>query len=148
MSQNTIEEFLTAQEEQDVINAIRLAEQHTSGEIRVHIENTCNGNAEKRALEVFSILKMHNTEQHNAVLFYVAVGSKSFAIYGDKGIAKKVPHDFWDSTKHILETHFKSQHFKDGLVAGITKAGEQLKKHFPWSSSDTNELPNSISKGE
>jgi len=32
------EEFLSAQEEQDIINAIQLAEKNTSGEIRVHIE--------------------------------------------------------------------------------------------------------------
>lgn len=143
-----VEDFLTAKEEQEVIDAIRIAEQNTSGEIRVHIENTSNSNAEKRALEVFRILKMHNTEQHNAVLFYVAVADHTFAIYGDKGINTIVPNDFWNSTKTILETHFKQRQFKIGLVKAIEKAGEQLKLHFPWSETDENELPNSISKGE
>ena len=47
------ESFLTANEEQDTVDAIKLAEKNTSGEIRVHIENTCNAHLEERALEVF-----------------------------------------------------------------------------------------------
>ena len=34
-----VEDFLTQQEEQQIIDAIRDAEKNTSGEIRVHIEN-------------------------------------------------------------------------------------------------------------
>ena len=54
-----IEEFLSADEEQAVIEAIRKAEQNTSGEIRVHLENSCPSNISERAVEVFSILKMY-----------------------------------------------------------------------------------------
>ena len=35
-----VDQFLTFQEERDVIDAIRRAEKSTSGEIRVHLENT------------------------------------------------------------------------------------------------------------
>ena len=91
---------------------------------------------------------MHNTEQHNAVLFYIAVTDKAFAVYGDEGINEVVPNNFWDSTKNILELHFKNQDFKTGLISAIKKAGEQLQNHFPWSSNDDNELPNTISKSE
>ena len=142
-----IEDFLTAAEEQEIVEAIRLAELNTSGEIRVHIEKTSKGDATNRALEVFHILKMDNTKLQNAVLIYVAVEEKSFVIYGDEGINKVVGNDFWDSTKDLMQSHFKRGNFKQGLVEGVLKSGEQLKKHFPYKDLDTNELTNEISKG-
>lgn len=141
-----IEEFLTATEEQDIVEAIRIAEQNTSGEIRVHLESSSQGDIEKRALEVFYTLKMENTKLQNAVLIYVAVNDKQFAIYGDKGINNMVSTNFWDSTKNSIEKHFKSGNFKQGLIDGILKAGEQLKLHFPIAKNDINELPNDITR--
>ncbi|MFI0430489.1 TPM domain-containing protein [Mariniflexile sp. HMF6888] len=142
-----VEDFLTPSEEQEVIEAIRIAELNTSGEIRVHIEKTSKGDATNRALELFHVLKMDNTKLQNAVLIYVAVDDKTFVIYGDKGINDVVSNNFWDSTKDIIQSHFKIGNFKQGLVEGIIKSGEQLKKYFPYTDLDTNELTNEISKG-
>ena len=142
-----IEAFLTASEEREIVEAIRLAELNTSGEIKIHIEKTANGDATNRALEVFHTLKMNNTKLQNGVLIYVAIDDKNFVIYGDVGINKVVPNNFWDSTKDIMQSHFKSGNFKQGLVEGIQKSGEQLKTYFPYSNTDTNELSNDISKG-
>jgi len=142
-----VEDFLTAQEEQEIIAAIRTAEKNTSGEIRIHIEKTSQIDAINRALDVFHDLKMDNTKLQNAVLIYVAVEDRSFVIFGDKGINDVVPTDFWDSTKEIMLSYFKTGNFKKGLIEGVLKAGEQLSKHFPWEHDDRNELPNEISKG-
>ncbi|ALJ06077.1 hypothetical protein APS56_13465 [Pseudalgibacter alginicilyticus] len=142
-----IEDFLTAEEEQEIIEAIRIAEKNTSGEIRIHIEKTSKTDPFNRALEVFHYLKMDNTKQQNGVLIYVAVEDKSFVIYGDKGINDVVPKDFWDSTKNVIQSHFKNGRFKQGLLDGVLKAGEQLQTYFPWKHGDINELPNTISKG-
>ena len=90
---------------------------------------------------------MDNTKQENGVLIYVAVNDKKFVICGDKGIDAVVPTDFWQSTRNSIQTHFEKGEFKEGLVAGIIKAGEELNSHFPWQSDDTNELSNEISKG-
>ena len=140
----TIEEFLSASEEQEIVETIRQAELNTSGEIRVHIENSSKVEINKRTLEIFYNLKMDNTKLQNAVLIYVAVNDKQFVIYGDKGINNVVESNFWDSTKNTIEQHFKNGSFKQGLVDGIIKAGEQLKNHFPLQSKDQNELPNEI----
>ncbi|MBC3757900.1 TPM domain-containing protein [Hyunsoonleella sp. SJ7] len=143
-----IEDFLTADEEREIIEAIRQAELNTSGEIRVHIEKTSKEmDASNRALELFHILKMDNTKLQNAVLIYVAVEDKTFVIYGDKGINDVVETGFWNSTKDIMQSHFKKGDFKQGLVEGILKSGEQLQTYFPYEDGDTNELTNEISKG-
>ena len=141
-----VEDFLTQAEEQSVVEAIRLAETATSGEIRVHIEKESSLPAFERALEVFHALKMDETELKNGVLIYVAVKDKAFAICGDQGINDLVPNDFWDTTKEIMMSHFKHGDFKQGLIDGITKAGIQLKTYFPCQDDDTNELSNEISK--
>ena len=142
-----VEEFLTKAEEQEIVVAIGVAEKNTSGEIRVHIEKETSIAAIDRAMEVFRTLNMENTQERNGVIIYVAVKSKHFAIYGDKGIHDIVGDDFWNSTKDVMANHFKNGNFKQGLIDGILKAGEQLKTHFPHQDDDTNELSNEISKG-
>lgn len=142
-----VEDFLTKEEEQEIVSAIGIAEKNTSGEIRVHIEKENTIAPLDRAMEVFRNLNMENTQESNGVIIYVAVKSKQFAIYGDKGINEKVGIDFWDSTKEIMQNHFKNGNFKQGLIDGILKAGEQLKTHFPYQDNDKNELSNEISRG-
>ena len=141
------EEFLSKAEEEEIVSAIRTAEKKTSGEIRVHLEATAGEeDIFERAMEVFHKLKMDNTKQSNGVLIYVAVEDRNFVIYGDSGINEVVPNNFWESTKDLIVSHFRNGNFKDGLVAGILKAGEQLQAHFPWDENDVNELPNQVSK--
>jgi uncharacterized membrane protein len=142
-----VEDFLTKEEEQAIVEAIRTAEKETSGEIRIHIEKSTSKAHFDRALEVFHLLKMDETELKNGVLIYVAVKDKQFVICGDKGINDVVPTDFWDCTKDTMAAQFKSGNFKQGLVDGILSAGEQLQKYFPYQKGDTNELSNEISKG-
>ena len=142
-----VEDFLTKEEEQEIVNAICMAEKNTSGEIRVHLEKTTSLDPYDRALEVFHELKMDETELQNGVLIYVAVKDRNFVICGDKGINDLVTYEFWNSTRDVIVSHFKNGNFKQGLIDGITKAGEQLKKYFPYLEGDTNELSNEISKG-
>ncbi|MDI6048796.1 TPM domain-containing protein [Flavobacterium sp. XS2P24] len=141
------EAFLTPEEERDIVEAISQAEQNTSGEIRVHIENHTEKPPLERAQEVFHSLGMDKTAIRNGVLFYVGVSDHTFAIIGDEGIDKAVEIDFWDCTKDLVISHFKNKQFKDGLVAGILRAGERLQQYFPFQDDDANELSNEISKG-
>lgn len=142
-----LENFLTASEEEAIVDAIRDAEKNTSGEIRVHIEQNCQGDVYKHAMEVFHYLKMDNTREQNGVLIYVAVDKKAFVICGDKGINNAVGEDFWNTTRDAIARYFKSGAFAEGLIKGIREAGAKLSEHFPWYHGNANELDNSISKG-
>jgi uncharacterized membrane protein len=142
-----VEDFLTQEDENAIVEAIRMAEKATSGEIRVHIEKTTSKVPYDRALEVFNDLGMYATELKNGVLIYIAVEDHNFVICGDKGIHEVVPKDFWDCTKDAMLTQFRQGNFKQGIIDGITRAGEQLKQYFPYQEGDTNELSNEISKG-
>ena len=125
--QESIEDFLGAEGEQQVIDAIRQAELNTSGEIRVHLEYSCSGQPYDRAQEVFSILGMDNTRLQNAVLIYVAVRDHQFAICGDQGIDAVVPGDFWHSTRDLIQNHFRTGSFAAGLSSGIIEVGNQIR---------------------
>ena len=139
--------FLTKEEDKEIVEAICMAEKETSGEIRVHIEKTTSKVPYERALEVFHLLKMHETHLKNGVLIYLAVADKKFVICGDQGIHDLVGADFWESTKEAMAVQFKNGNFKQGLIDGIAKAGSKLSVHFPYEAGDTNELSNEISKG-
>lgn len=128
--------------------SIKNAELDTSGEIRVHIENHCSGNALDRAVYVFDKLGMQKTAQRNGVLIYLAVKNRKFAIIGDSGINQVVPEGFWNNIKALMADHFREGKFTEGLSKAITMTGEQMKKYFPFHVEDVNELPDDVSFGD
>lgn len=140
--------LFTTEQKQQIENAIKKAELNTSGEIRVHIEPSCNIDVLDRASEVFAQLKMHKTELRNGVLFYVSIKDRKYAILGDAGINTKTPDDFWDKIKTEMLELFKNNDISGGLERGILMAGEQLKAHFPHQKDDINELSDEISFGK
>jgi len=137
--------IFSEQEQQLISDAVESAERFTSGEIRVCIEKTCGEPVLDRAANYFRKLDMHKTKKRNGVLIYVSTNDHQFAIIGDEGINRLVPHDFWTSTKEVMLERFKDQDLTGGIVAGVKLAGEQLQVFFPYLDSDVNELPNDIS---
>jgi len=140
------EDFLKAEEEQRIIQAIKEAEYNTSGEIRVHLESVNQNPTMEHAWEVFSKIGMEQTLQRNGVLFYIDVNHNVFTVIGDEGINKVVPEDFWESIKDTVLNHFKTGQYAEGLVSGISMVGKKLSEYFPYQSDDVNELPDEISK--
>lgn len=142
------QKFFTDIQQQAIIKSIEKAELNTSGEIRLHVEDTCKINPVERAIEIFKKLEMHKTELRNGVLFYLATKDKKIAVIGDKGINDIVTENFWDDVKNEIINQFKKNQFTEGICKGIEMAGEKLKMHFPFQTDDTNELSNDISFGE
>ncbi|WP_426060361.1 TPM domain-containing protein [Hymenobacter sp. B1770] len=141
--------LLTPEQDAALVAAIRQAEVTTSGEIRVHLEDTCpTPEPLDRAAQVFGELNMHKTAARNGVLFYLAWESRQFAVIGDAGINAAVPDDFWETTKETVLAQFRRGNYVLGLEEGINKVGEQLKRYFPYNATtDQNELDDSISFG-
>lgn len=141
------EDFLTADQQNTVVDAVRIAEKGTSGEIRIHIDGDCTGDPMKRAEEVFRKLRMDETKLRNGVLIYVACNSKVFAIIGDKGINEAVPAHFWEDVIGEMGMEFRKGRFTDGLSKAVLMAGEKLRLYFPYQTDDVNEQPDEISFG-
>lgn len=143
-----VKDFIGKEGQLQIVQAIKDAELHTSGEIRVHLESKCAGDPLQRAVYIFNYLKMYNTQSRNGVLVYVAVQSRKFAIIGDVGINNAVPDNFWDGIKQRMGEAFSAGNYVEGLSSAIREAGESLKKDFPYQSDDVNEQPDEISFGE
>ncbi|MFN3556532.1 MAG: TPM domain-containing protein [Bacteroidales bacterium] len=145
---NTAKDFFTEKQKEDIKIAVQNAELETSGEIRVHIENECDGDVLDRAATVFEKLGMSKTQQRNGILFYLAVKNRKFAIIGDEGINVNVPEDYWEMLKMKMLNHFREGNFTEGLVDAINRVGLELKKYFPYQADDVNELSDDISFGK
>lgn len=140
--------FFSREQVEDIKQSILNAELDTSGEIRVHIENTCPGEVLDRASFVFNKLGMIDTERRNGVLIYLAIKNRKFAIIGDSGINAVVEKDYWERLKARMLESFREEKFTEGLVNAILDVGKQLKQHFPYSKGDVNELSDDVSFGD
>ena len=143
-------QFLTEEENQQLVDAIKKAEQRTSGEIRVFVESKCKFvDAIDRAQEIFVNLKMTETELRNATLIYVAVKDRQVSVFGDEGIHQRVGEQYWQTIIRTMLQHFRQEKLADGISHGIHDLGEALSTHFPYNSeTDKNELPDEIVFGK
>lgn len=129
-----------------IVQAIRLAEKQTSGEIRVFVESK-NPYVDPmdRAAEIFYNLKMDKTDNRNAVLLYIAIKHKELVLFGDEGIYKKTGESYWRNAVENMLQQFTPNDISLGMVNCITQVGQTLKDTFPYNEDfDKNELPDEI----
>lgn len=136
--------FLTDQQMASLVEAIQTAEDHSTGEIRIHIDSNTEGNNAEIAFEVFRRLCKDQTVEKNAVLFHVNFEQKYLTIIGDEGIHAKVNQTFWDQMHDQITTQFSKGNFHDGLKNAVLETGVELKKYFPIKGVNPNELSNEI----
>ncbi|PJJ62500.1 TPM domain-containing protein [Chryseobacterium geocarposphaerae] len=136
--------FLTDQQIASLVEAIQSAEEHSTGEIRVHIDsNTENDNA-KTAFKIFEKLCLNKTTGKNAVLFHVNFEQKYLTIIGDTGIHEKVQQSYWDHLHDYITAEFAKGNYYKALKSAILETGLELKKHFPVTGENPNQLSNEI----
>lgn len=132
--------FFDDDDEKLIMKAIRAAEAETSGEVRLYVESFCKTTTHVRALEVFKKLKMYKTRQRNAVLVYIAMEDRRFAIFGDEGIHQKLGYSFWNNEATTLQNYLKNGETVEGICQTINDIGQVLKEHFPPDGDKGNEL--------
>jgi uncharacterized membrane protein len=143
-------EFFTEEERQSIVDAVRSAEQRTSGEVRVFVEGHCRYvNAIDRAVEIFENLQMQRTELRNATLVYVAIKDRQLAVFGDEGIHQKVGNEYWANEVVKMINAFNRDNIAEGIRQCVLDIGEALALHFPYDrNTDKNELPDDIVFGK
>lgn len=129
--------------------AIKESEIKHSGEIRFAIESSLPLKAlwrdepmHERALEVFSLLRVWDTEKNNGVLIYLLLADHKVEITADRNINQVVGVKEWQRICQLMQDEFHEGNFEDGVVKGIKEIGALLEQHFPISNNDKNELPN------
>jgi uncharacterized membrane protein len=139
--------FLSGLDHQRIVAAIGAAEGRSRGEIRVHVSSRPVDDPERAAAALFDKLGMSATAERNGVLLFVAPASRRFAVVGDKGIHERCGEGFWKDVAAAMEDDFRAGRFTDGIVKGVTKAGDALATHFPRTDRpDPNELSDEVSE--
>lgn len=97
--------------------------------------------ARARAIEVFSQLRIWDTEHNTGVLIYLLLADRDVEIVADRGIHAKVGEQVWHDICLAMERHFRQGRFEQGVIDGIQAITAQLQLHFP---ADTHKNPNEL----
>lgn len=141
--------FFAKIDEPRIVEAIRVAESRSRGEIRLHVTEKEVQDAIKEATATFERLGMTATVERNGILIFIAARSHKFAVLGDSGITSRAGTEPLDSMAATLTEAFRAGGFTEGLVKAVEQAGDLLAAHFPRDpgKSDQDELSNAISRG-
>ena len=128
--------------------AIAQSESRHSGQIRFAVEHALDTvsllrgvSARARALEVFSALKVWDTEHNNGVLIYLLLADRDVEIIADRGIHGRVGAPGWEAACREMERAFRDGRFERGVLEGIERISSLLEAHFPADGRGPNELP-------
>ena len=94
-----------------------------------------------RALEVFSMLRVWDTEANSGVLIYLQLVDRDIEIVADRGIAVRIAQPEWEAICHRMEEAFRGGRYEEGVLAGITEVSALLAQHFPAGERNPDELP-------
>ncbi len=128
--------------------AIGESERLHRGEIRFVVEGGLelaelwrDISARERAIEVFSRLRVWDTEENTGVLIYVQWLDRRVEIVADRGVAARVAPERWAPVCRGLEAAFRSGRPAEGACEAVQEVGRLLAEHFPAHPDNPDELP-------
>jgi uncharacterized membrane protein len=131
-----------------VEEAIRRSERLHDGEIRFAVEAALDPlalwrgeTARERAIEVFSALRVWDTERNNGVLIYLLLADRDVEIVADRGFNGKVAAQEWEQVCRRMESSLREGRHPDAVIAGIDALSQIVARHFPPSPGGRDELP-------
>lgn len=131
----------------EIENAVKHSECQHRGELRFAIENALASSrvwrgmsAQQRALEVFSNLRVWDTEENSGVLIYLLLADREVHILADRGITGHVAQTEWDQIAQAMQEKFRAGNFRLGSLEGIAGVTALLATHFPPEADNPNEL--------
>jgi uncharacterized membrane protein len=144
----TVRRAFPAHSLEAIRGAIAQSEAGHTGEIRFAVEHALdlrgllrNLSARERAIDVFSQLRVWDTEHNNGVLIYLLLADRDVEIVADRGIHARVGSQGWEAICRGMEAAFGAGRFEAGVLDGIQAIGEHLRRHFPSAGGGENELP-------
>ena len=129
-------------------DAIRASEKTHHGELRFAVEAGLDPlplargqTPRQRASEVFSALRVWDTEHNSGVLIYVQAVDRHIEIIADRGINAKVERRQWEAIAGRMQTEFRAQRYEAGVIEGMREITALLARHFPPTGTNPDELP-------
>jgi uncharacterized membrane protein len=129
--------------------AIELHETRHDGELRFAVEGALplwdlvrGMSARGRAVELFSRLRVWDTERNCGVLLYLLLADKRVEIVADRGIHARVGAAAWEAICGAMQREFAAGRYEQGVVTGIAAVSDLLATHFPPRPENPDELAN------
>lgn len=130
--------------------AVSESHQAHIGQLRFAVEGALDSvalfkglSARERAIEVFSLLRIWDTEHNNGVLVYVLLADRAVEIIVDRGIHAKVTSGEWEAVCRAMEASFRDGEYQPGAIRGIEQVTRLLSEHYPARRPPHEELPSS-----
>jgi uncharacterized membrane protein len=127
--------------------AITRSETRHGGELRFAVEPALDTgpllagqSTRERAIEVFSLLRLWDTDARNGVLIYLLLADRDIEIVADRGL-NVVQASEWEAICKQMEQALRRGEFQQGVVDGVQAVSRLLARHFPRRAGDRNELP-------
>jgi uncharacterized membrane protein len=139
-----MKDFLTNEQEQEVVEAIRAAEARTSGEIRVVITSRWILRPERHAWRLFDRLGMTRTRHRNGALIALFTRRRRFIVLGDSGLNEIVEPGYWDDIAKEMGGLLHEGRKVEALTSAIRMLGATMAGHWPPEASNPDELPNTV----
>ncbi|MEP7156436.1 MAG: TPM domain-containing protein [Betaproteobacteria bacterium] len=132
----------------DIERAVGMGEKTNRGQVRFVVEAELTTGqlwagitSRQRALDVFSSLRVWDTEENNGVLVYVLLADRKVEIIADRGIHRHVGEERWNAICRELELHYRRRDFSSGSVVAVQKISAELAFYFPATGVNNNEQP-------
>ena len=129
--------------------AIAEQERRHDGELRFAVESALpfsdlvrGISARERAIELFSRLRVWDTEQNAGVLVYLLLADKRVEIVADRGIHARVGEAAWEAICGAMQREFAAGRFEAGVVTGVQAISDLLALHYPPRGENPDELSN------
>ncbi|WP_028229851.1 TPM domain-containing protein [Paraburkholderia mimosarum] len=130
--------------------AVQKSHQAHIGQVRFAVEGALHSaalfkgvSARERAIDIFSQLRVWDTEYNNGVLIYLLLADRDVEIIADRGIHAKVDSSEWEAICRAMEAAFRQDAYQSGVLRGIEQVTQLLAKHFPAHCPPRDELPSS-----
>ncbi|HEX7011126.1 MAG TPA: TPM domain-containing protein [Steroidobacteraceae bacterium] len=130
-----------------IVQAIEQSERTHGGEIRFAVEAGLSAwelmrgiTPRERALQVFSELRVWDTEANNGVLIYVLWADHDVEIVADRGFNGRLTAEDWAAICHRMERLLGQKQYREAVLEGIRACGELIARHYPRA--DADELSN------
>lgn len=132
-----------------VAAAVAAAEKAHDVELRVAVEGGLplapllrGQSSRERAIELFSQLRVWDTQSNTGVLVYVQFVDRKIEIVADRGISARVQQAEWDAVCARIVEDFRAGRYGEGVRAGIAGITALLRQHVPPPpAGDRDELP-------
>lgn len=128
--------YFTPSQLEQIEQAVAAAELGHSGEVMVIIEgrlplgHAYRLDSHQRALDLFSLSRVWDTQYNSGMLLYVNLCEHQVELLADRGIHQFVTPEHWQTVCDQVIAEFKQENYSQGVLVGVALIGQTLQAFY------------------